>query len=189
MTFYTSNLYLSRAPAPAEIDLPEHPHKAPAATQCPRDLQLPSPGSPSPTWGKRREGTAQGGRAPSRESHRHHQGRASSWAKPPPPGQPFLSSPSPLMGARQPRGDTYRRHAQWGTDMLVLKQRRWGRQAWPQLPAGLKVPGGQSRAGASLLLGLQVPGQLDAHGAADAQQKRHKQLGVELQHRRPGRRS
>lgn len=65
-----------------------------------------------------------------------------------------------------------------------------GWQARPLLPAGVKVPGGSGWAGAPPLLALQVPGQLDAHSAADAQEECYEELRVELQHhgsRRRGR--
>lgn len=57
-----------------------------------------------------------------------------------------------------------------------------------RLPAGLEGPGGWSRGRAPPLLGLQGPRQRDAHGAADPLQQRRKQLGVEPEHRGPGRR-
>lgn len=57
-----------------------------------------------------------------------------------------------------------------------------------ELPAGLEAPGDWSRAGTPPLFGLQVLGQPNAQGAADAQQECREQLGVELEHGGPGRR-
>lgn len=57
-----------------------------------------------------------------------------------------------------------------------------------RLPAGLEGPGGWSRGRAPPLLGLQGPRQRDAHGAADPLQQRREQLGVQPEHRGPGRR-